>query len=54
MPSAKAEVGSRAAQLMGFPRKFMVSLINPTYEIATQTARAQAQTQTQTQTRTQT
>ena len=34
MPHAKAGVDSRAAQLIGFPRKFMVPLAYPTYEIA--------------------
>ena len=34
MPSAKAELDSRAAQLIGFPCKFMVPLTCPTYEIA--------------------
>ena len=36
MPPAKAGVDSRAAQLVGFPRKFMVSLVYvyPAYEIA--------------------
>ena len=34
MPPAKVGVDSRAAQLIGFPRKFMVSLTCPTYEIA--------------------
>ena len=34
MPPAKAEVDSRAAQLIGFPRKSMVLLTYPTYEIA--------------------
>ena len=33
MPPAKAGVDSRAAQLIGFPRKFMVPLNYPTYEI---------------------
>ena len=34
MPPAKPGVDSRAAQLIGFPRKFTVLLTYPTYEIA--------------------
>ena len=34
MPHAEVGVDSRAAQLIGFPRKFMVPLTCPTYEIA--------------------
>ena len=40
MPPAKVGVDSRAAQLIGFPRRFMVPLTCPTYEIAsTETAK---------------
>ena len=35
MPPAKVGVDSRAAQLIGFPPKFMVPLTNPTYEMRT-------------------
>ena len=34
MPPAKSGVGSRAAQLIGLSRKFMVLLTCPTHEIA--------------------